>query len=117
MINSIPVPEVPEKRSVLENGIILSKIMYEKLNGSGFYPALTGGLLYKDGLRKDIDIVIFRNRQSVDHFEIQEIQHLLEDCGLYDFKHYGFVTKAKWRGFSVDLFNPETALVWSDGDY
>lgn len=29
----------------------------------GMFPALTGGLLYKDGERKDCDIILYRHRQ------------------------------------------------------
>ena len=82
--------------------------LYEHLSPKGFFPALTGGQLYKDGNRKDIDIVIYRHRQMEHGFEIKDIEPFLIETGLYEFKHFGFVTKAKWKGLSVDLFNPET---------
>ena len=46
---------------VQNDAITLCKILHEKLSVHGYYPALTGGLLYKDGPRKDIDIIIYRN--------------------------------------------------------
>lgn len=95
----------------IEKGIELCRVIYNKLSPHGFYPSLTGGLLYKDGQRKDIDIVIYRNRQQAP-YEMEGIEELLSKCGLSDFNYYGFVTKAKWQGFTVDLFNPE-----SEGDY
>jgi hypothetical protein len=76
----------------------------------GIYPALTGGLLYKPGERKDIDIVLYSNRQ--DHpngmpetitFETQLLK-----AGVTITSNHGFVTKAMWNGFIVDLFNPQT---------
>lgn len=88
-------------------GIELCKIIYEKLSVKGYFPALTGGLIYKEGNRKDIDIVIYRNRE-MPSFEISDIHGLLVDCGLKDLKHFGFVTKADWNGVVVDLFNPES---------
>lgn len=91
----------------INKGIELCKLLHEKLKGAGFFPALTGGLLYKNGERKDIDIVIYRHREQV-KFEMNQIEHLLSDCGLTDFIFYGFVTKAKWQGITVDLFNPES---------
>ena len=91
-------------------GIELCKILYQKLKGAGFFPALTGGLLYKEGTRKDIDIVIYRHREQ-NKFEMHDIEKLLVECGLTDFKYYGFVTKAKWQGITVDLFNPESDSV------
>ncbi len=90
------------------NGVDLCQRMYKKLSEYGYFPALTGGLLYKEGNRKDIDIVVFRHRQEVHRFEMRDIEHHLIDIGFYDFNYFGFVTKAKWMGFKVDLFNPET---------
>ena len=92
----------------LEDGIDVCKCIYLALSGHGFFPALTGGLLYKDGDRKDCDIVIYRHRQDVSHFETVEIQQKLENIGFTEFKHFGFVTKAKFKGFDIDIFNPET---------
>ncbi len=89
-------------------GLELCKILYKELNIIGVFPALTGGLLYKEGNRKDIDIVLYRHRQELDGFETKEIELILSRCGLTDFQYFGFVTKAKWQGVTVDLFNPET---------
>ena len=91
-----------------QDGIKLCQILWNKLNDHGYFPALTGGLLYKEGQRKDIDIVIYRHRQKHEQFEMTDIFDLLEGCGLYDLQYFGFVTKAKWRGVVVDLFNPES---------
>ena len=72
------------------------------------YPALTGGQLYKIGKRKDVDIVIYRNRQKSLSFEVVDIEQKLLEAGLTDIRYYGFVTKAKWGPYEVDLMNPET---------
>lgn len=99
-----------------KDGIELCSIIYPHLKDVGFFPALTGGLLYKDGPRKDIDIVIYRHRQQVAEFELKELEGLLSELGLYHFDHYGFVSKCKWKGFTVDLFNPESDLSSEYGD-
>lgn len=91
-----------------QKAIELCRVLYSHLENIGVYPALTGGQLYKEGNRKDIDIVLYRNRQANEGFEIKYIEKALSTAGLTDFKHFGFVTKAKWNGISVDLFNPET---------
>lgn len=91
-----------------QTGIDICRALYEKLAPHGYFPALTGGLLYKDGERKDCDIVIFRHRQMNEPFETQEINELLIDCGFTDIRHYGFVTKSKMGIFEVDIFNPES---------
>ena len=91
-----------------QKGIELCQILHKKLLDCGFFPALTGGLLYKEGNRKDIDIVIYRHRQNVAEFEMSDIENHLVDIGFYDFRYFGFVTKVKWKGVDVDLFNPES---------
>lgn len=95
-------------------GIKICKSIYKTLSNNGFYPALTGGLLYKDGDRKDCDIVIYRNRQKISSFELQDIEWILIACGFSEFKHFGFVTKVKYGDIDVDLFNPES---FQDDDY
>ena len=90
-----------------QKGIELCQKIHKKLLGYGYFPALTGGLLYKEGERKDIDIVIYRHRQDVAAFEMRDIEDHLIDIGFYGFNYFGFVTKAKWKGLDVDLFNPE----------
>ena len=92
------------------SGMALCKILYDNLKDIGIYPALTGGLLYKEGMRKDIDIVLFRNRQELIEFETtqDDIKNALSKSGVEITSYHGFVTKAKWKGITVDLFNPET---------
>ena len=100
-------------------GMALCKILYENLKGLGIFPALTGGLLYKEGFRKDIDIVLYRHRQDVQSFETNQddIKQALLKSGVEITGFYGFVTKAKWKGIVVDLFNPETKEFFDDSEY
>lgn len=97
----------------IENAQKLCNILHEEL-GFLYFPALTGGVLYKEGERKDIDIVIYRHRQNTSPFELEDIEGKLASAGLTEFKHFGFVTKAKWNGINIDLFNPETNSFDSD---
>jgi hypothetical protein len=83
--------------------------LYRVLSEKGYYPALTGGSLYKKGPRKDIDIVIYRNRQMHVHFELVGIENYLVEAGIHNVKHYGFVSKGKYGALSVDLLNPESS--------
>ena len=96
----------------LDDGLKVCRELWSALVPKGYFPALTGGLVYKDGLRKDIDIVIYRHRQAHSSFEISDIEKELESLGFKNIVHYGFVTKAEYDGFTVDLFNPE-----SGGEY
>lgn len=97
-----------------EAAIEICKEIYPKLSEAGFYPALTGGSLYKEGLRKDVDIIIYRNRQAAPQFEMTDIKDLLIELGFTDLEFFGFVTKSQYKGVSVDIFNPEST---AGGDY
>jgi hypothetical protein len=77
--------------------------------------ALTGGLLYKDGPRKDCDLLFYRVRQA-DWINVEGLFTALFAIGLQrtrvpDGEH--FVVKATWRGRNVDCLFPEVA----SGDY
>ncbi len=91
-----------------KQGIEICEEIYPTLSSLGYFPALTGGLLYKEGERKDCDIVIFRHRQDNKQFELREIENILKEVGFTNLRHYGFVTKAQYKEHDVDLFNPET---------
>jgi hypothetical protein len=103
----LPV-EKEKQECTYEMAYALCTDLYKVLEPKGYYPALTGGLLYKEGKRKDIDIIIYRNRQKVSSFETVDIAHLLAEVNLNITASFGFVTKAEWFGMIVDIFNPET---------
>lgn len=111
-IPSSAVPKPPSKLTDIKLGLELCTILYNALRDRGYFPALSGGLVYKSGPRKDVDIVIYRHRQMHNSFEMHDIEDELVSCGLTNIEYYGFVTKAKFRGYDVDLFNPE-----SSGEY
>lgn len=73
--------------------------------------ALTGGLLYKDGPRKDADILFYRIRQ-VEKIDVDGLINALARIGVFKTSGFGFVHKAEFNGKGVDLFFPESA-----GDY
>ena len=102
----LPIEE--KKECTVTMASALCAALYKVLEPQGYYPALTGGLLYKEGSRKDIDIIIYRNRQKVQSFETVDIASLLAEVNLNITASFGFVTKAEWHGFVVDIFNPET---------
>lgn len=87
--------------------VILCKRIYEVLEPVGYYPALTGGCLYKRGLRKDVDIVIYRNRQRREKVDMREVMYCLNTIGIYFDKGFGFVTKAHYNEIQIDFLNPE----------
>ncbi len=79
----------------------------------GCHVALTGGLLYKHGQRKDADLVFYRIRQ-VEHVDFAGLLDALEAIGLSIPTKGGprWLVKATYRGKPVDMFFPEL-----DGQY
>ena len=78
----------------------------------GFHVALTGGCLYKDGSRKDADIVVYRVRQSTsdgDHMEF--LKAMQSAIGLTVLQGYGnnWCTKCHYQGRDLDILYPEAA--------
>lgn len=82
----------------------------------GCHVALTGGLLYKDGERKDCDIVFYRIRQLAE-IDFEGLQIALEKLGIITVKCYGFVTKMTYLGKPIDAFDPECIDGGEDGQY
>ena len=82
----------------------------------GLHVALTGGLLYKDGPRKDADILLYRVRDWQPGAIAWDalFEELRDKLGI---KHdpmqdFGWCKKATWQGRSIDFFNPD-----DDGQY
>lgn len=94
----------------LQDGVDLCTAIHnlpaEKFN---CHPALTGGLLYKTGLRKDCDIVIYQ-RGDVDGkrepINWSGLWEALGAIGLYLNNDFGYVKKCTYRGKVVDVFDP-----------
>jgi hypothetical protein len=72
----------------------------------GCHVALTGGLLYKTGPRKDCDLVFYRIRQRPE-IDNQKMIEALQQIGFGVFKGFGFVLKTDYQGKSVDCMFPE----------
>jgi len=72
----------------------------------GAHVALTGGTLYKDGLRKDADILFYNIRQ-VKEIQREDLLYALEEIGISLGKQFGWCQKAFYQGKPVDLFFPD----------
>jgi hypothetical protein len=72
----------------------------------GCHVALTGGLLYKEGPRKDADLLFYRIRQ-VEKIDGDGLFAALDAIGVQKTSGFGWCHKATWRGKSLDLFFPE----------
>jgi hypothetical protein len=78
----------------------------------GCHVALTGGLLYKTGMRKDCDVLFYRIRQTPE-IDIDGLFDALAGIGFVKVKGFGWCHKAEYQGKPVDCFFPETP----SGDY
>lgn len=72
----------------------------------GCHVALTGGLLYKQGPRKDCDVLFYRIRQRK-NIDMEGLWNALSAVGFQKVSGFGWCYKATWRGKSVDCFFPE----------
>ena len=73
----------------------------------GCHVALTGGLLYKDGPRKDCDILFYRIRQCGDIDDDGLLQELDALGILKKVSGFGWCIKAVCEQGNVDCFFPE----------
>lgn len=80
----------------------------------GCHVALTGGVLYKDAPRKDLDLLFYRVRQA-DHIDGAGLMQALVDLGikLLVGGTGGWLMKAEYQGKKIDFFFPEN----EGGDY
>ena len=72
----------------------------------GCHVALTGGLLYKEGPRKDCDILFYRIRQRKT-IDFDGLWKALEAIGFVKKSGFGWCYKAEFDGKPVDCFSPE----------
>lgn len=81
----------------------------------GCHVALTGGTLYKDGERKDADILFYRIRQvtKIDVWGLMAALATQLDVVLGD--DFGWCFKATHEGRAIDFFFPERHGVTAPG--
>lgn len=74
----------------------------------GAHVGLTGGLLYKDGPRKDLDIIVYRVRQQ-GQIDRDKLFAAFSPLGIAKVKDFGFVVKATGMGRNIDFLFPDHA--------
>ncbi len=89
----------------LEEAVLLCKAVEGFCPKFGCHVALTGGVLYKEGERKDLDLLFYRIRQ-VPKIDESGLLHGLQQIGLTIEKRWGWVIKAKYGEKPVDLLFP-----------
>lgn len=71
----------------------LCKLIEASCPQFGCHVALTGGLLYRDGQRKDCDILFYRIRQWAE-IEIEGLWEFLESINVHHTSGFGWCFKA-----------------------
>lgn len=79
---------------------------------SGCHVALTGGNLYRHGERQDLDLVIYRIRQSK-KIDMELLFAELGGLGIAKVSGFGWCHKCEYEGKKIDLFFPEEKAVGS----
>ena len=90
----------------LEEAIALAQKIEAICPRYGAHVALTGGLLYKSGKRKDCDLLFYRIRQvgAIDH---ENLFIALKSIGVEKTSGFGWCHKATYNGKPIDFFFPE----------
>jgi len=73
---------------------------------AGCHVALTGGLLYKIGQRKDLDLIFYRIRQ-VAVIDYQRLWEELKSIGISNVAGFGWRFVGDYCGKKIDLLFPE----------
>jgi len=103
-----------EKVWSLEDAVDLCRYLEIVAPDYGAHVALTGGCLYKDGMRKDADIMFYRIRQ-VNAIDEIGLLNQLSRMGFNIIKRSGWVVKAKYNDKPIDFFFPEEVKVTIEG--
>ena len=72
----------------------------------GAHIALSGGCLYKEGSRKDCDLILYRIRQCP-KIKFEKLFDALLDIGVEKVSGFGFCHKLEYQGKKIDLLSPE----------
>ncbi len=80
----------------------------------GCHVALTGGTLYKDGERKDLDLLFYRIRQ-IERIDRDGLFNALAEIGLLKLRGFDWCYKCEYDGRPVDCFFPERDMTLPQG--
>jgi hypothetical protein len=91
-----------------DEAVELCRLLEEIAPTFGAHVALTGGLLYKDGPRKDCDVLLYRIREWNKPVDFDGLFIALQAKGFEIGEDYGWCKKLKWQGKPIDMFDPES---------
>lgn len=101
----------------LEYAVLICKELELIAPNFGIHIGLTGGCLYKESDRKDLDIILYRIRQ-VETPDLEDFYAYLVSLGWQMAKLHGWVQKMVTPdGTSVDFFYPELTPTEEEEEY
>ena len=92
----------------LEKAVKICSIIEEVAPRFGCHVALTGGCLYKQGERKDLDVLFYRIRQTK-QIDYAGLFNALHEAGFKSPDGFGWLFKSSYEGCPIDMFFPEEA--------
>lgn len=91
----------------LEEAVALCRKIEDVCPKFGCHVALTGGALYKEGPRKDLDLLFYRIRQ-VGEIDMDGLWDALEWIGIRQVSGFGWCYKCLFKdNRRIDVFFPE----------
>ena len=90
-----------------EFAVMASVLIEEFAPRFGCHVALTGGCLYKQGPRKDVDLVFYKIRQAEKIDRTGLLQEMVHELGFKIKSTSGWLVKAEFTDVSFDLMFPE----------
>lgn len=102
-------PDRAKPMWTLDQAVALCRAIEAVAPAYGCHVALTGGVLYKDGPRKDLDLVFYRVRQAA---EVDQVGLFvaLAAFGVVIVRGRLWCFKAVYQERTLDLFFPEEQL-------
>lgn len=89
-----------------ESAILLCELLEPIAEKCGAHVALTGGCLYKEGKRKDVDIMFYRHKCNVP-INLKKLEKLMrKEEILWSNNKSGRVHKAQFKSTWIDMFFP-----------
>ena len=90
----------------LDDAIALCKQIESFSPRFGCHVGLTGGVLYREGARKDLDLILYRIRQCP-AVDFDGLFSAMSDIGIEKQSGFGFCHKAIFEGKRIDFLCPE----------
>jgi hypothetical protein len=92
----------------LTDAVAVCKLFEPICARNGYHVALTGGCLYGEGPRKDIDLIFYEQRHIKTKPELGKIKdELMDELGFEHVADYGFVNKFQRGDIKVDVMLPD----------